>query len=392
MPNYQFSLNAEEMQDLIKNSAKDKLSCILLTKLFNELMKHQRDEYVCGQMHERTENRNTYRNGFYNRKLETPVGTLYLNVPRTRDGKFSPTIFEKYQRHEKALLLSMLEMYIEGVSTRKVSQIVESLCGKSVSKSFVSSLTKMLDEEVNTWKERSLGDKKYRVLMTDVFYIKIRENHCVVSKGCHIALGICEEGKREIIGYDIQGGESEETWSNFFNYLKRRGLTGVELVISDAHSGLVKSITKEFPNASWQRCAVHFMRNILNAIPKKYSKEFMEELKSIMSHNNIELARKAKNDLIDMFINDKKYTKACEILDNGFEDAFQYLAKDFKNKKFKSSNMIERLNEEIRRREKVIRIFPNVESANRLVGSLLIRKNEKWMLEKTKYINFDKKE
>lgn len=159
----------------------------------------------------------------------------------------------------------MLEMYVAGVSTRKVSKIVEELCGTSVSKSFVSSLTELLDPMVNEWQNRSLSGTNYPYLMTDVLYIKVREDHRVLSKSCHIAIGITEGGDREIIGFMIQNEESDDTWSIFFEYLKERGLQGTELIISDAHKGLVSAIRKSFTNASWQRCQVHF----LNMPPKK---------------------------------------------------------------------------------------------------------------------------
>ncbi len=174
-------------------------------------------------------------------------------MPRTRDGKFSPTVFERYQRNEKALLASMLEMYVSGVSTRKVSQIVEELCGKTTSKSFVSDLTAQLDPMVKKWQNRSLSETTYPYLMVDVLYIKVREEHRVVSKSCHIALGFTEEGEREIIGFMIQNGESEESWNTFFDYLKNRGLNGTQLVISDAHAGLMIAIRQSFTGATWQR-------------------------------------------------------------------------------------------------------------------------------------------
>ena len=180
-----------------------------------------------------------------------------------------PNSFERYQRNEKALLISMLEMYISGVSTRKVSQVVEELCGKSMSKSFVSNLTAQLDPMVKEWQNRSLTETSFPYLITDVLYIKVREDHRLVSKSYHIAIGITEQGDREIIGLMIQNGESESSWIKFFEYLKERGLNGTELVISDAHKGLVSAIREAFTGASWQRCQVHFMRNILQVVPNK---------------------------------------------------------------------------------------------------------------------------
>lgn len=242
--------NNEEVQSIIEHSVKGDVSKNILTTFFNQLMENQRTEYIQAEDYERSESRQSQRNGYYERDFTTRVGTLELRVPRTRDGEFSPTVFERYQRNEKSLLASMLEMYVSGVSTRKVSKIVEELCGKSVSKSFVSSLTEQLDPMVNEWQNRSLSETNYPYLMTDVLYIKVREDNRALSKSCHIAIGITKDGDREIIGFMIQNEESDDTWSNFFEYLKERGLQGIELVISDAHKGLVSAIRKYFTNAS----------------------------------------------------------------------------------------------------------------------------------------------
>src|SRR5699024_7751650 len=359
MTQVHFTLNTEEIQNLIDQSVGDDLSKTILTTVFNQLMEEQRSEYLQVDEYERSDHRKSQRNGYYTRDYTTRIGTLELKVPRTRDGEFSPTVFERYQRNEKALLSAMLEMYVSGVSTRKVSQVVEELCGKAISKSFVSSLTEQLDPMVKAWQERSLKNKAYPFLMTDVLYIDVREDHRVVSKSCHIAVGITEDGEREIIGFMIQNKESDDTWSAFFDYLINRGLHGTELVISDAHKGLVKAIKRIFTNTSWQRCQVHFMRNILSKVPKKDSKPFREAVKAIFRMTDIELARIAKNKLIDDYINKPKYNKACQTLDEGFEDAFQYTIVGKGHPRLKSTNLLERLNEEVRRREKVIRIFPN---------------------------------
>lgn len=200
-------------------------------------------------------------------------------------------MFERYQRNEKALLAAILEMYVSGVSTRKGSNIVEELCGKSVSKSFVSSLTEQLDPLVNDWQNRSLTGIDYPYLMTDVLYLKVCENHRVLSKSCHIAIVITDDGNRELIGFMIQDGESDHTWMTFFDSLKERGLQGTKLIISDAHKGLVSAICQSFTNASWQRCQVHFLRNIFETISKKRSKPFREAVKAIFKLTDIDSER-----------------------------------------------------------------------------------------------------
>lgn len=388
MTHLHFTLKSSEIQNLINQSVKDDISKTILTTVFNQLMEEQRTQYINVSEYERSDSRTSQRNGYYERNWTTRIGTLELKVPRTRDGKFSPTLFERYQRNEKALLASMLEMYISGVSTRKVSNIVEQLCGTSVSKSFVSKLTAELDPMVKEWRNRSLSETEYPYIVTDVIYIKVRENNRVVSKSCHIAIGINEDGDREIIGFLIQDGESESTWSKFFEYLKNRDLKGTKLIISDSHKGLVSAIRESFTGVSWQRCQVHFMRNILSYVPKKDSKTFRETVKAIFRYTDIELARVAKNELIDKFNDNKRYEKACEILDDGFEDAFQYTVVAKGHSRLKSTNVIERLNQEVRRREKVVRIFPNIDSATRLIGALLMDIHEEWIGSSRKYIKF----
>ncbi len=386
MTQVHFTLKKEDIQSLINESVSDDLSKKVLTSVFNELMEQERTEYINAENYERTDDRVTSRNGYYDRAYLTRVGNLELKVPRTRDGKFSPSIFEKYQRNEKALLASMLEMYVSGVSTRKVTNIVEELCGKSVSKSFVSSLTKELDGMVEAWRNSSLEGTSYPYLMVDVLFIKVRENHRVVSKSCHVAIGITEDGDREIIGFLIQDTESEESWSNFFDHLKSRDLNGLKMVISDAHKGLVNAIKVSFPGISWQRCQVHFLRNILSSVPKKDSKSFREQAKAIFRLTCIDAARVAKNLLVEAYEEQPKYAKACRILDEGFEDAFQYSVNGIAHPRLRSTNLLERLNEEIRRREKVIRIFPNVDSATRLIGAILIEQQDKWLESSKAYI------
>ena len=210
MTQVHFTLKSEEIQSIIEYSVKDDVSKNILTTVFNQLMENQRTEYIQAKEYERTENRQSQRNGYYERSFTTRVGTLELKVPRTRDGHFSPTVFERYQRNEKALMASMLEMYVSGVSTRKVSKIVEELCGKSVSKSFVSSLTEQLEPMVNEWQNRLLSEKLSLLNDRCTLYKSTRRKSSTL-KSCHIAIGITKDGDREIIGFMIQSGESEET-------------------------------------------------------------------------------------------------------------------------------------------------------------------------------------
>ena len=386
MTQFNFTLDLEEIQALINNSGANDLAKQMLTTIFNQLMEKQRTDYINVEEYSRDDNRVSQRNGFYERGYTTRIGTLELRVPRTRDGEFSPTIFERYQRNEKALISAMLEMYVQGVSTRKVSKVIEELCGNKVSKSFVSSLTSELDIIVGEFLSRRF-EKKYPFIFSDVLYIKVRENRRVVSKAFHVVLGINEDGERELLGFSISDIESYDSWKSIYQSLLDRGLDGVKLVVSDAHKGESKAIKECFTGAAWQRCQVHFMRNVFDRLPKKNTELVRSELKSLFKTTNIEVARSMRDDLVNKYSD--QYSSMIECLDEGFEDGFQYCAIEETNySRLKSTNMLERLNSEIRRREKVVRIFPNVNSALRLIGAVLIDTHEEWTSSFRQYISF----
>lgn len=386
MTQINFTLDENQIQDIIANSGANDLAKQMLTILFNQLMEKERDAYIQVEKYSRNSERNSSRNGYYERDFTTRIGTLNLIVPRTRDGEFSPSLFERYQRNEKALLASMLEMYVQGVSTRKVSKVVEELCGMSVSKSFISSLTRELDSVVDTFLSRPL-ERKYPFILSDVVFIKVRENKRVVSKAFHVILGINDHGERELLTFSINDSESYDSWKSAYISLTERGLRGVKLVISDSHNGEIKAIKECFPNVAWQRCHVHFMRNVFDKLPKKNTQVVRDELKVLFKSTNHEVARKMKNDLVDKY--GELYPKMTECLDDGFEDAFQYCAiEETTYSRLKSTNLLERLNEEIRRRERVVRIFPNTQSAIRLIGTVIIDKHEEWASGPRQYIKY----
>ncbi|MBU9710403.1 IS256 family transposase, partial [Bacillus tamaricis] len=358
-----------------------------LALVLNARMEQERDEYINALSYERTEARNGHRNGYYERELMTGVGSITLKVPRTRDGEFSTELFMKYSRCDQALVLSMIEMVINGISTRKVTRVVEELCGKSVSKSFVSSLTKSLDPIVQEWRNRPLNTLYYPYVYVDAMYIKVRENDRVVSKGVLIACGVNENGLREIIGLKVTHGESKDSWTAFFDYLKSRGLTSPKMIISDAHKGLVNSIKESFLGTAWQRCCVHFLRNIMDTLPKKDSSESRQELKNLFQTPNLKYVRELKDNFITKYQDKKGYSKAIETLDQGFEDSMQFQSQDTKyHKHLRTTNMLERLNREIRRREKVIQIFPNDQSALRIIGAVLMEIEEGWQEKNVAYL------
>ena len=386
MTQINFTLDSEQIQDIISNSGANDLAKQMLTTIFNQLMEKERDEYINADNYSRVDERVSSRNGYYERSYTTRIGRLELIIPRTRDGEFSPSVFERYQRNEKALLATMLEMYVQGVSTRKVSKVVEELCGASVSKSFVSTLTRELDSMITSFLNRPL-ERNYPFILSDVLYIKVRENQRVLSKAFHVILGINDLGERELLSFSVSDTESYDSWKQLYTSLIDRGLTGLKLVISDAHKGEVTAIRDVFGGVAWQRCQVHFMRNVFDKLPRKNTETIRDELKVLFKTDNIEIARSLKNSIVERY--SEKYAKMTECLDEGFEDGFQYCSIEETNySRLKSTNMLERVNSEIRRREKVVRIFPNEQSALRLIGAVLIDIHEGWQSSSRQYINF----
>ena len=381
------SLNFDVLKEKIISSGLEEVIKSSLILILNEFMEKERDDYLHANAYERTGERVDYRNGYYERDYKIPVGTLKLKVPRTRNGEFSPVIFEKYRRSDQSLVLSMLEMVVNGVSTRKVTNVVQALCGEEVSKSFVSNLTKKLDPIVNEWASRPLNVMYYKYIYVDAMYIKVREYNKVVSKAVYVAIGVNEENKREIIGMNVNHAESKEGWGKFFESLKSRGLQSPRLVISDAHEGLKNAIQEAFIGTSWQRCTVHFKRNIFKKLPKKNTSEAKEFIKRIFNAQTAEEARELKDKFMKTYENQVKYEKGMAILEEGFEDAIQFMNEPISyHKQLRTTNNLERLNSEIRRRERVVRIFPNTQSAFRLIGSVLMDIEEKMDTGNRKYL------
>jgi putative transposase len=394
MTQVHFTLESEDIQKIIAESGADKTAKTVLTVFFNQLMEKQRDDYIQADSYERTDQRKTYRNGYYDRDFTTRVGTLELRVPRTRDGKFDTNVFESYQRSEKALILTMMQMVISGVSTRNVTKAIEIITdGHTVSKSFVSTVLAQIDPIVSEWRQRRLNAVDYPFVMCDALYTKVRENQRVVSKGVYITLGFDAKGNRSIIGLDVKDGETQENWSSVFQGLKERGLSGVKMVISDAHLGLIKAVKECFLGAAWQRCQAHFLRNIFDKFPKKISSDVKEDFKAIFKTASIKLARERKQLVMDKYGEDKKIAIACKILDEGFEDAMQVMVlPENIRRRLRTTNVLERLNEEVRRRERVVRIFPNCDSVIRIIGALLMEKEDEWTSASRKYLEFDHNE
>ena len=261
----------------------------LVEQVLNQILQAQVTEQLQAAPYERTEQRQGYRNGTYPHTLTIRVGRLTLRIPRIRGGEFSTDLFLRYQRSEQALVLSLMEMVIQGVSTRKVAQITEELCGTEFSKPTVSALCKRLDAIVQTWNERPLEEHRYPFLLVDALVVKVREDGRVRARSAMIATGINEEGYREILGVMLGDSESEAGWRTFFAWLKDRGLHGVDVVVSDSHQGLIKALL--LSGCTWQRCQTHFMRNLLDATPKSLQAEMYQRVRAILEAPDLNTAR-----------------------------------------------------------------------------------------------------
>ncbi|MFC5986379.1 IS256 family transposase, partial [Marinicrinis lubricantis] len=268
MAQYKINVDSKLLHQLFLGNSQDSGVAALLESVLNQVLQAQASEQLGAEPYERSDDRQGYRNGSYPRQLTTRVGKIILRVPRLRNGEFSSEMFARFQRSEQALVLALMEMVINGVSTRKVSQITEELCGTEFSKSTVSDLCKRLDPIVQAWNNRNLRDIRYPFVIVDAMVVKVREDGRVRSRGVMIGYGVNEEGYREVLGLMLGDSESEASWSEFFSWLKQRDLRGVDLMVSDQHSGLVKAIRTHFQGVTWQRCQTHFMRNILDATPK----------------------------------------------------------------------------------------------------------------------------
>jgi len=326
---------------------------------------------------ERTDSRLGYRSGYYSRTLITRVGKLELRVPQDRLGRFSTEVFERYQRSEKALVLTLSEMYVQGVSTRKVKAVTEQLCGHEFSASAVSAIVKRMDEQLSHFAGRRLDDA-FPYLILDARYEKVRESGVIRSRAVLIAIGIDWEGRRQILGVELAKRETTSSWKEFLLSLKERGLKGIELVVSDDHAGLRKAIAEVIPEAAWQRCYVHFLRNSLDHLPRKGDDDCLRELRWMYDRRDLAEARKDLAAWLSRW--QAKYPRLCAWVEDNIEETWSFYRFPLgHHKHVKSTNMLERLNEEIRRRTRVVRIFPNEESCLRLIRALSVEMHENWV-------------
>jgi putative transposase len=356
--------------------------------LINECMKVERQQALGVAPFERGDARRGQANGFKPKTLKTRIGALSLAVPQVRGAEFYPRVLERGCRSEKALRLALAEMYVQGVSTAKVTKITEELCGCEISSSDVSRATALLDEELARWRNRALGAVEYLIL--DARYEKLREHGCVVDCAVLVAIGVDAEGHRSVLGVSVSRSEAEVHWREFFKSLIERGLHGVKLIVSDAHAGLKEARQACFHGALWQRCQFHLMHNALQHVPKQELKsEVMDELRGVFDAADASSATEQLGRVV------RKYQSTAPKLAAWLEANVPESLSVFRlpaahRKRLRTTNMLERLNREIKRRTRVATLFPNEASLLRLVTAIVMELSEEWETGK-RYVTFETK-
>ena len=346
--------------------------------LMQMLIELEASQHIGAGVYERTPERVTHRNGHRARMWETRVGEVPLKIPKLREGSYFPSLLEPRKRSEKALLAVIQEAYVKGISTRKVDDLVKALGLSGVDKSKVSRITKNLDELVQDFRQRPLEDE-YPYVWLDALYLKVRQNHRVVSLAVVVAVAVTHEGTRTILGFDVGASEEEAFWLQFLRSLVERGLKGVQLVISDAHEGLKAAVRAVFAGTSWQRCRVHFVRNVLAHIPKGDKAMMAAAVRTIFAQPNRTAAGKQLQYVAETI--SSRWPKASELLLRAEVDVLAFM--DFPRAhwtRIYSTNILERLNKEVKRRTKVVEIFPDTSSVFRLVGTLLAEADDEWQI------------
>lgn len=374
----------EPPEDLLRN---------LIQSALQGVIREEFNRFLGSAPYERTAKRMGYRNGSYQRKFKTRVGNVDLEIPRDREGNFSPSLFERYERTEQAFMLAMTEMYFQGVSTRKVTRVVEELCGTSVSASTISNLTRKLDVPLEAWRKRALREDRYRYLVVDAHYEDVRREGQVLSTAALWVIGITDNGYREHLGVWSGAAESATSWGEVFGDLVQRGLKGVEYVVSDEHKGLIQAIRRYFPDAIHQRCQVHYLRNALAYVTSdKLIHEIKRGLNDAWAAPTKEEAVLRFKRLVETFKH-QGAMKLANWMEDTYEETLGYFSlgdDDRARIKLRSTNAIENHHSHVRRRTRVIRIFPHEGSLTRLLTAMAIDQNEKW--RQTRYVNFPRNE
>jgi transposase-like protein len=374
---------APDLASLLDGSSAGELIPELATRGLQQLIELEVAAVLGAERHERSEERLGYRNGYRPRTLTTQVGDLDLQIPKLRAGSFLPSILEPRRRVDQALYAVIMEAYIGGVSTRKVDALVAALGSQSgISKSQVSRICQEIDQQVQAFLGRPLESSGYAYVYLDATYLKGRLGKAqqVCSRAVVVAMGVNEDGRRELLGLKVGDSETETFWAEFISHLKERGLSGVKLVISDSNSGLTKAIRRQLQGSVWQRCRVHFARNLLQCVPKAHQGMVTAALRSVFAQETTAEIESRWDDLAISLT--ERFPKAASLMHGAKEDvlAFRHFPKDHWRKIW-STNLLERVNEEIKRRTRVVGIFPNDPAITRLVGAVLLEQHEHWQLE-----------
>ena len=379
MTQYNITLSEEMVRAMFLSGCEGVMKD-LVEQVLNQLLISRAEDQCNAKPYEQTEERMDYRNGTRERGFNTRLGKITLEVPRLRTQSVIDGLFEKYKRSEQAIIAGVAEMVVKGVSTRKVNAVAEELFGSGISKSQASRMCAVLDPVVAEFRSRPL-DKWYPFGVVDAIYLKIREDGRVISKALYIAIGVNAEGRREVLGFMMSTKETKAAYVEFFKSLKARGLERFDLVTSDNHDGLREAIKQEFLGASWQRCQTHFTRNMLDKVPKKMWQETKEMLHDIYTAPTIEKARERADEAVKRL--SEFAPKAATLLDESFDDITAVFSLPLKyRKKMRTSNGIERVNEEIRRRDRALRIYPSDDSVMRIIGTVLLEQSEAWRTDR----------
>jgi putative transposase len=372
------ALRAGEGVDLVRESVRIVLQ---------ELIEAEATETIGAARYERTGTRTTERNGTRPKLLTTKGGDVTVAIPKLRQGSFFPSILKPRRRIDQALYAVVMEAYVHGVSTRSVDDLVAALGGTGISKSEVSRICAGLDEAVGAFRTRRLDHARFPYLYLDATYLHVRaEAGMVVSKAVVIATGVTEDGRREILGLDVGDSEEEIFWRAFLTGLKKRGLSGVQLVISDQHAGLVAALTRVFQGSAHQRCRVHFIRNVLAHVPKAETEMVAAVFRTIFAQPDLGSMAKQWDKVRDDLTT--RYPKIGPLMDTAKSEVLAFAIFPREHwRKIWSTNPLERLNKEIKRRSRVVGIFPNEAAVIRLIGAVLIDTHDEWQVDDRRYLS-----
>jgi putative transposase len=355
--------------------------------VLEEVLEEEMTEHLRAGYRELTPTRRGECNGYYQRNLVTPAGKIErLEVPRDREGEFVTEVFERYKRMTGDVEEAVLEMYLSGISVRKIAGVTEALSRVKVGKDAVSRIASRLEEEQTAWRERSLEGKAYPYLYLDATYLKVRWGAGVTSMALLVCVGVDEEGFREVLAVEVAGSEKGVAYASLLAGLVDRGLRGVRLVVSDDHEGIKAAVAGELPGVHWQRCVVHFERNVLSSVPAGAMSEVAEDLKAIFKVRRQRTAQALAREFIELY--GKRFPKAVSVFETGIGDALTYLNyPGSHHAKLRTTNMLERLFEEVKRRTRVVGVFPNETSASTLATEIALRSSEQWALRR--YLTMD---